>query len=74
MQFQIILMGKDKINTVQATDADYEKAEMDQLRDALKRTYLERFFVMTKLMKRGKMLKNAKMIYQTKNVSKGGSI
>jgi hypothetical protein len=66
-------MGKERINTVKATDADYEKAEMDQLREALQRTYTERFFVMTKLMKRGKMLKNAKMIYP-KNLSKGGSI
>jgi hypothetical protein len=67
-------MEKQRVNTIEATDADYEKAEMDQLRDALKRSHKERFLVMTKLMKRGKMLKNAKMIYQTKNLSKGGSI
>ena len=32
------------------TDADYEKAEMDQLRNALRRSYTERFLMMTRLM------------------------
>ncbi len=45
---------------------DYEKAEMDQLREALKRTYTERFFIMTKLMRRGKMLKTANFICAAK--------
>jgi hypothetical protein len=42
-------------------DAHYEKAETDLLKEALKRTPAERFFIMTKLMKIGIMLKNAKI-------------
>ena len=45
-------------------DSDYEKAELDLLRDALKRTYEKRFLIMTKLMKRSIMLKNAKITHQ----------
>jgi hypothetical protein len=45
------------------TDADYEKAEMDLLRDGIRRTHKERFLVMTKLMKMGIMLKKAKIIH-----------
>ena len=44
------------------TDADYEKAEMDQLRNALKRTYTERFLMMTTLMKMNDMFKKAKIM------------
>ena len=44
------------------TDADYEKAEMDQLRAALKLNYTERFLVMTKLMKRNEMFRKAKIV------------
>lgn len=44
------------------TDADYEKAEMDLLRDALRRTYTERFLMMTTLMKMNIMFKKAKII------------
>jgi len=46
-------------------NAGYEKAEMDQLRAALKRTPEERFFTMTKLIKLGFMLKKAKLTHQT---------
>lgn len=42
------------------TDADYEKAETDQLRNALKRTYTERFLMMATLMKMNKMFRKAK--------------
>lgn len=44
------------------TDADYEKAELDLLRAALKRTHTERFLVMTRLMKMNEMFKKAKII------------
>jgi hypothetical protein len=40
---------------------DFEKAEMDLLRASLKRTYEERFKMMTALMKMGMMLKKAKI-------------
>ncbi|MEQ1677308.1 MAG: hypothetical protein ABL876_11435 [Chitinophagaceae bacterium] len=51
-------------NFLQEPDAYYQKAEMDQLRAALKRTYKERFLVMTSLMKKSIMFKNAKITHQ----------
>jgi hypothetical protein len=45
-------------------NAGYEKAEMDQLRAALKRTDKERFLMMTTLMKFNAMMKRAKIIHQ----------
>ena len=41
----------DRSQWREITDADYEKAEMDLLRDALKRSYKERFLMMTQLIK-----------------------
>jgi uncharacterized protein (UPF0216 family) len=43
----------------------YEKAELDLLRDALKRNYTERFNMMMNLIKMGRMLKNAKIIHRS---------
>lgn len=51
-------------------DAFYEKAEMDLLRDALKKTDIERFLMMTKLMKMNIMLKNAKVTHKPYTLSK----
>lgn len=51
-------------------DALYEKAEMDLLRDALKRTHKERFLMMTRLMKMNIMLKNAKITHKPYTLSK----
>ncbi|GAB3425305.1 hypothetical protein [Niabella aquatica] len=45
-------------------DFYFEKAEDDLLRAALKRSYKERFLVMTTLMKRSIMFKNAKITYK----------
>jgi hypothetical protein len=42
-------------------NAYFEKAEMDQLRAALKRTYAERFIMMTELMKMNLMFRKAKI-------------
>ncbi len=50
---------------------DYDKAEMDLLRDALKRTHKERFLVMTKLMKWNIMFRNAKISHY-KDANKSG--
>lgn len=50
-------------------EPDYEKAEMDLLRDSLKKTHEERFFVLMRLMKSGIMLKNAKVIHKTLSAS-----
>lgn len=43
---------------------NYEKAEMDLLREALNKSHEERFFIMTKLMKIGKMLKQAEITHK----------
>ena len=51
-------------NFLQEPDAFYEKAEMDQLRDALNRSHKERFLVMTRLMKMNIMFKNTKITHQ----------
>ena len=45
-------------------EPDYEKAELDLLRESLKKTHEERFLTMTKLMKRSLMLKNAKVVHK----------
>ena len=47
---------------LQEPDSFYEKAEMDQLREALKKSYTERFLTMTRLMKMGIMLSREKII------------
>jgi hypothetical protein len=50
-------------NFLQEPDAFYEKAEMDQLKAALDKSYKERFLVMTRLMKMSIMFKNAKVTH-----------
>jgi len=45
-------------------DACYEKAETDLLKEALKRSYTERFLMATKLYKISIMLKNTKVTHQ----------
>ena len=57
-------MRDKKLNIVEEPTADYEKAEMDLLRNALKMSYTERFFVMTRLMKMDIMLRNAKITHK----------
>ncbi len=52
----------DRSQFREITDADYEKAEIDLLRDALKRSHEERFLMMTRLMKMNIMFKKAKII------------
>lgn len=56
-------MEEQNKHTLNEPEADYEKAEMDLLRDALKRTYEERFLMMTRLMKMNIMFKRAKITY-----------
>lgn len=51
-----------KTFTEEELDRLYEKAELDLLRDALRRTPSERFTMMMTLIKAGKMLRNAKII------------
>ena len=51
-------------NFLQEPESFYEKAEMDQLRQALLRTPEERFFIMTRLMKLNRMLSKAKITHK----------
>ncbi len=51
-------------NFLQEPDSFYEKAENDQLSKALQSTYKERFLTMTRLMKIGFMLSNAKITHK----------
>lgn len=57
-------MEEKNPNIIQEATADYEKVEMDSLRNALKHSYTERFFIMTRLMKMDIMLRNAKITHQ----------
>jgi hypothetical protein len=43
---------------------DYEKAEMDLLREALKRSYKERFLMATRLYKVQQTMKKAKITHK----------
>ena len=54
----------DPVTSYKPTDADYEKAEMEQLRAALKRNYKERFLMATTLYKIQQTLKRAKIIHK----------
>ena len=57
-------MQEENKNIASEPQPDYEKAEMDLLRDGLKRSYTERFKMMTTLMKIGFMLKRAKIVHK----------
>jgi hypothetical protein len=50
-------------NIIQEPQADYEKAEMDLLRDALMRSYKERFLMATTLYKVQQTMKKAKITH-----------
>ncbi len=54
-------MSDENKNIVQEPTVDYEKAEMDQLRAALKRTHKERFLMATTLYKVQMTLNRAKI-------------
>ena len=51
-------------NILHEPQPDYEKAEMDLLKDALARNSSERFDKLMQLIKVGFMLKNAKISYK----------
>jgi hypothetical protein len=57
-------MDPNERNKEQIPSIDFEKAEMDLLRASLKRSYEERFTMMTTLMKMGMMLKQAKITHK----------
>ncbi|MEO6455712.1 MAG: hypothetical protein ABIN97_16645 [Ginsengibacter sp.] len=52
-------------NIVQEHEPDYQKAEMDLLRDALRRTHKERFLVATRLYKIQQMLSKATITHHS---------
>ena len=52
-------MSTENNNTKKELQPDYEKAEMDQLKAALKRTHTERFLMATTLYKVQKTLNKA---------------
>ena len=60
----------DNKNILQEPDAMYEKAEMDLLRDGLKRSYTERFLMATTLYKVQQTLKKAKITHHPYNLNK----
>lgn len=54
-------MEKGQKNRFEEPSSDYEKAEMDLLKNALQRSYTERFHTMTTLMKMNKMFRQAEI-------------
>lgn len=56
---------KQQKDIMQEPSADYEKAETDLLKAALKRSYTERFHVMAKLMKMNLMLRKASIKHKS---------
>lgn len=59
----------DNKTILQEQDQGYEKAEMDLLRDGLRRTHTQRYDMLVQLIKVGVMLKNAKITHQPYNLS-----
>ncbi len=57
-------MSAENAHNMQESQPDYEKAELDVLRLALKRTYQERFKMMTTLMKMNVMFRQAKITHK----------
>jgi len=62
-------MKKLQKNIMQEPSADYDKAETDLLKAALKRSYTERFHVMTQLMKMNLLLRKASIKHKSLSAS-----
>lgn len=60
----------DEGNFLNVHQPDYEKAEMDQLKDALKRTHKERFLIATSLYKIQQTLNKAVITHKPYNLDK----
>ncbi len=63
-------MSEENKNILSEPQPDYEKAELDLLRDALRRSYKERFLMTTRLYKVQQTLKRAKITRQPYTLSK----
>lgn len=64
MSFQKDQDIPDVPNQVNEPQADYEKAELDLLKDGIQRTDTQRFETMMQLIKLGVMMKAAKIIHK----------
>jgi hypothetical protein len=60
---------KDK-NILQESESSYEQGEINLLRDALKRSYKERFLMLTQFYKMQKTLNKAKITHRNSPDSK----
>jgi hypothetical protein len=57
-------MSEENKNIISEPQPDYEIAELDLLRDALRRSHKERFLMTTRLYKVQQTLKRAKITHQ----------
>ena len=57
-------MSEKEKNIASEPQADYEKAEIDLLRDALKRSYKERVLFLSKLIAVQNIMQRAKITHQ----------
>ena len=60
-------MKKQEKHIIQEPSSDYEKAGLDLLKIALKRSYTERFHTMTRLMKMNIMFRQAQIKHKPSN-------
>ena len=57
-------MREKNKNSLKGSEVGYDKAETELLREALKRTYKERFLMLTRLYKIQQTLNKAKITYR----------
>jgi hypothetical protein len=63
-------MPEKNKNILQEPDSSYEQAEINLLRDALKRSHKERFLMLTQFYKTQQTLKNARITHRNTENSK----
>ncbi|MBO9683961.1 MAG: hypothetical protein J7502_15060 [Flavisolibacter sp.] len=63
-------MAEKNKNILQESDSSYEQAEINLLRDALKRSHKERFLMLTQFYKTQQTLKNARITHHNTENSK----
>ncbi len=70
MDFEKINKVSLEYNILNETGADFEKAEIDLLKDALNRSYTERFLMTTRLYKIQLTLRRAKITHKPYHLNK----